>query len=477
MVSEALEENLSDLNSKREQLKCGIKLANFAITEHFLTVKRDIDTQTENLINRINEKRAQLFDEIDSYEKETLARFMSNFDENDFGKILEESKNFAEKCTQRQVENELEAKKHINVHLKQIEESLQKFEIMKFSNNLMVFEKSLDVCLNKTIDRLFGALIFKPISNDKIIKSNKLNGVKYDFLGNSLLPVNKLCDPGPTVLHTDCSEFLKLSNGKYVHTKRYYRRNLRIGVYSNDFTQLYVSLNLIKDSIENFSVPCVCVHGDKFVLCLEDHSKPKQPRTLVLVFDEHLNLIREALIDGVHFRVVANASHLVFLSLNTVMNRIIVNVYDWTGLFEYEIDSDDLQSRYTLRHVELDDSNRLILQFRDAFHVVDLSESKKTIRKHFLKMEIRRKSTFITFKVYDSSTLCLLESPATLVFINFHTCEVVWELRVDLDLETGNLNSQYGLKILDINRDQVVLFEPVSNSVQVFKINESDFKI
>jgi hypothetical protein len=478
MISESFKHDLLELDSKCERLKYDIRLANFAITEHFLDVKSDIDAQAETLIARINEKRIQLFAEIDSYEKQSLAKYSSQSGEAAFARTLDEIKSFTSKWLNRQTEtNEPIVESQTGLYRKKIDESLQQFNILKFSNSLMVFEKSIDVCLGKSIDRLFGALIFKPVSDDKILKNYKLNGVKYDFSDKCLLPYSKLCESSNMKANTDCSEFLKLTNGKYVHIQRYFRQNLRIGVFTDDFTHCFVSLNLIKTVSGNFSLPCVCAYGTKFVLCLEDHSVLNQPRTLVLVFDEHLNRVREALIDGIYFTVVANTANIVLLCQNTLMNRVIVCVYDWTVQLRFIIDSDEAQSRFALRHLDLDDTNRLFLQFRDAFHVLDLDESRKTVSKHLLRMENRRKSNFISFRIYDKSTLCLVEGPATLVFIDCYTCEVLREMRIDLDLETRNSSVEYSLRILDICRERVVLFDPVSNSVQVFRIDAANFKI
>jgi hypothetical protein len=460
---------IAALSARSEQLKYNLKFASYSIREHFLNIKSDIDAQAETLIGRIQEKRLELFHEIEEHERKTLAKFTEQFDQTLFDQILAEAATTDHTQTDR--------------NLKKIDETIKYLEKIKFSDNLMVFENSLDVCLDKSIDRLFGALVIKPVSSQNLVTVSKSNGIKYDFSDKNLLPYNKLCDSGNMKANSDCNEFLRLKNGKYFHIQRYYRRNLRIGVFSENFASCLASRNLIKIVNENFSLPCVCVHGNNLVLCLEDHSNQAQPRTLVLIFDEQLNKTREALIDGIFFGVVANASYVLLLYQNKLMNRILVNVYDWTLSFCFTIDSDDMQSRYTLRHVDVDDANRLVLQYRDAFHVTDIEETgsgsgaRPSARKHFLKMDNRRKSNFITFKIVDANTLCLLETPSTLVFIDMSTCDVVRELRVDLDFETGNSNSQYSLKILDICKDRVVIFDPVSNSVQVFSIDESSFKI
>ena len=458
MFADRFKSSLSLITTKTTQLRFDLKAAKFSIREHCSKLRNEIDTKTETLISRIEEHRIKLFKEVEDYEKKTIHKFEKDFDKSKIEQVLAESS-----CFELSVDSEIdeiEFEKRINNHLQKLDEQDQGLSIAKFDNKLMSFESTIDIFLQKTISRLFGSLIFKPVVNESLNRVVNKKSVKFDFFEMNLLPYSQLCDSGSSEnlkLNTDCTEFIKLQNGNFIHIQRFYRRNLRIGIFSRDFKKFFNSCQFIKLVYDTLPLPRVCSHDNKLIFCFDDHSG-FTPKTLIWVLDQNLKKLNEKLIEGVYFKVLANSSHIFLFHQSKEFNGIIIEVYNWNLSFCFKLQSDELKSRLEINGIEIDDYNRLFVLYTDSIQVNEIKED-CIIKSYFVNLSFYNKSRFVTFKVFDKEKICLQDTTPRLVLIEISTGSILRGIDIDLDRDITSSKRTQSINILTINKENAVLLE------------------
>jgi hypothetical protein len=286
----------------------GLGRTKHEIAAHCAKIRSDVDSQAETLINKINEDRTRLFDEISAYESEAFATFNASEEKRCLERLALEVTTFANgfddspttttpsttatataTITSREEQLALTSR-----YLSQLQAAVSDLARVQFGNNMIDFES---ICFPS--DHFLGGLFYKPVRNDGIIEERGEISLKINYRQAGLIRGGTGAVYVPFVDYADpVRVHLKpLNSGKFLLFENLKNGDKRLSVLSADFrfverSRLFVQC-FAHEPIENkLQDQRLILSGDLLCFYVRMESSSKDVEYHVYIIDESLNLLR-----------------------------------------------------------------------------------------------------------------------------------------------------------------------------------------
>jgi hypothetical protein len=351
------QKNVVDIKLKNEQLRADLQLAMYTLNSHCDEVKNRIDLQTETLIMQINSYRQELFDEIDAYEREAIAKFKQSLDEfkQEFDSFSFDINNFdSSKLVNENSQSLLDLSKQ---YTKRLNEQEIELNAIKFNDKLIGFERNL----YKFDSRLLGSIYYRPVRPPKVFEELDNEGrVKYKSVDLShLLKHFKIRNEN--VVHEGVKQ---LASKKYIHYSFQGNSGIHLVVLPNELNSINSSIRIAAPSFSEFHV---ATSLDRIVLFYYLNSSLRYLTT----FNDNLEVLHEFKFDEdakfVMEKLTANQELIICLTRGGNFNHSL-RVFDWS-LKELTDTCRAITDKIPLyKHViqfEADEHNHLFVKYED----------------------------------------------------------------------------------------------------------------
>lgn len=360
---ETLQTSLESLSKRNEGLKNDVRQSRLRVSDHCADIRAKIDLQAESLIADINKHRQELIDEVDEYERHTLASIDKNMSQQkqQLENLSMEFKELEIKVSQVDSRDQ-ELVKVFTIMARdwkaKLDQEEMKLDAFRFSGKAIDFERNL--C--KLDRRQIGSIYHTPIVQPKVYTEldETTRQVKYKSID-----VSSMLRFVETKQQNIVSEgFKQLENKKYLHFGFEGNNGLRLLIFPPSFNSIECS---IRFATPNFSEYHIATSMNRIVVFYTVHSNLKYLVTL----NDQLKITNEFKFeeeDGSKFnldKLTANQYMIICLMSRGTRNLFI---FDWS-LNDLTVDCNDLIKKIALPsrifQFEADNYNHLFIRYED----------------------------------------------------------------------------------------------------------------
>jgi hypothetical protein len=433
MLSEKLKKAIDELKHKIERVTIEHKLVRLAINEHCFELKSEIDVQTERFIKEANEARQELFDKIDNYERETWHAFQTDFDQNEFQKLLTEATSVKNKFESLEVtdSDETELTRRLQI-VDECQEKLEleklKLEIAKFGESILDYQSQV-LCFD---NNMLGSLTFKTRKNEHVTEEliENMNGVKYEF------DVRKVIS-GQMMVEENL-DFQILPDGNFIFSSCF-ANSFKLHIFSSDFKYCLKSKKFMKcfacSQKSRSEYQLSVFPAEKHIIAQFYDKWIKTSHFFVL--DLKLNIVSEAIVDKDIQTVAVNDSILMFL-----LKRSCIDFHNWQLGFQSSLDVSDLVSYGAVDNGTWSEkvnmfsiaSDRLLIRLFYENRFIMIRYEANRVLEHFT-FSLDFTFSYIRSKSFIENTICFYQDLENKVcFMNALNGEWLYERKVNKNL-------------------------------------------